>query len=516
MVTVNVRRGLVWIGGGLLYGLALPPWDYDVCSWVALVPLLVATDRADGRQAFIDGALGGIAASWAVGWWIPAAAARFFSAGIWASAAAMTCVYVSIFGLIFGTFAFVVARCASGSRSVRCLLAAATWTALEFWRAYGLGQPWGLLGYTQHARLGLIQLAALTGVYGVSFVVVLGNAVVAECVRAWRSGAGWCEIVRPACAALVIVCAPQMFGQLMLAAPDLTNTNRIALIQTNVPPALHWTKTYEHRQLTAHLEATSRLLAREAPALVVWPEHALPFDLESEPLIFQELLALARRQHTDILLGAPRYADSREYNTAWLLPGDGKPASFYDKQRLVPFAEAGPLGRLLPTDPSAGTMDVTPGNEAGILRGFTTLGISICHEVLHADLALAGVRRGATVLVNIANDGWLDSIGDGASRQHFAMSIFRAVETRRYLVRSATTGISGIVDPYGRVVAALDTRVAGTLVGGVVPSTVITPYVRYGDVFATGCVGAVLGWLLVEYAARRRRQAALVPADAPA
>src|SRR5262249_44271923 len=127
------------------------------------------------------------------------------------------------------------------------------------------------------------------------------------------------------------------------------------------------------------------------------------------------------------------------------------------------------------------------GDEAVLLKSFLPLGVSVCHELLFPEVIAASVAEGAALLVNVSNDGWLDGGAGIASRQHFAMAVFRAVETRRYLVRAATTGVSGIVDPYGAVVDALPPGASGTLVASVAGRTAMTPYVRFGDVFALAC-----------------------------
>jgi apolipoprotein N-acyltransferase len=116
------------------------------------------------------------------------------------------------------------------------------------------------------------------------------------------------------------------------------------------------------------------------------------------------------------------------------------------------------------------------------------MGVSVCHEVLFPDLAARAVAAGAALLVNVSNDGWLDPATGVASRQHAAMAVFRAVETRRWLARAATTGISAVVDPYGRVVASVPPDTPGLLQARVMPRTDLTPYVRLGDAFAAGCV----------------------------
>ncbi|HSV07272.1 MAG TPA: apolipoprotein N-acyltransferase, partial [Candidatus Binatus sp.] len=144
----------------------------------------------------------------------------------------------------------------------------------------------------------------------------------------------------------------------------------------------------------------------------------------------------------------------------------------------------------------------TPGTSPGVLQGFVPLGVSICHEILYPELLRDDVRAGAALLVNVSNDGWVDGGHGTAAPQHLAMATFRAVETHRYLARAATTGISAIIDPYGRVLAQLGTGKAGVVVAPVAGRTELTPYVRLGDAFAFGCA------LLAVAALRSRRRVA--------
>jgi apolipoprotein N-acyltransferase len=170
-----------------------------------------------------------------------------------------------------------------------------------------------------------------------------------------------------------------------------------------------------------------------------------------------------------------------------LITATGHYGGHYDKQRLVLVAEANPLR---PSSSNASIEDpreFTAGEGPGVLQSFVPVGVSICHEVVFPELFGRAVHAGAELLVNVSNDGWLDPERGTGARQHFAMAAFRAVETRRYLVRAATTGISGVIDPFGRVVTSLDFATRGALVVPVAGLSGLTPYVRLGDVFAFGC-----------------------------
>src|SRR5437870_103764 len=189
------------------------------------------------------------------------------------------------------------------------------------------------------------------------------------------------------------------------------------------------------------------------------------------------LAARAARQRADLLFGAPRSEAGHTYNSVRLITAAGRNGGYYDKQRLVLGAEANPLAAA--TDaPSESARQFSAGSGPGVLQSFVPLGVSICHEVLFPELSARAVGAGAALLVNVSNDGWLDGGSGVASRQHFAMAAFRAVETRRYLVRAATTGVSGVIDPYGRVVASLGPGEAGVVTASAAGRSALTPYAR--------------------------------------
>jgi apolipoprotein N-acyltransferase len=206
-------------------------------------------------------------------------------------------------------------------------------------------------------------------------------------------------------------------------------------------------------------------------------------------MLAAQLSSLAMRHRTDLIFGGPRSDASLVFNSVRLISSRGLNAGQYDKQRLVLLAEANPFASAAPVSESP--QEFAVGSTPGVLRGGSwRLGVSICHEILFPDVVSRSVEDGADVLVNVSNDGWLDGGSGVASRQHFAMAVFRAVETRRYLVRAATTGVSGVVDPYGRITKALPPGTGGVLTASVAGRTALTPYVRFGDAFAFFCLAA--------------------------
>ena len=483
-------RALLVLAGAGLYALALPPFDCSCLAWLTLVPLLLVVPGGSVRQAFASGLLYGFGFGWMVTGWAAPAAARYFALGLPLASLALSVFYLLVSAPTFALFAAgAAALLRVGSGHAGRLAVAALWVATEVVRGRFIGQPWGLLGYTQHAHTGLIQVAAVTGVYGVSFLLVLGNLALAEALE--RLGAGHPRMaLRPLVLPGLLVGTIWLGGAMLEARGPAGGfaARPVAIVQTNIAPAFRWTRVYSDRQVMAHAEATFGLSAALHPALVVWPENAVPRYLEGEPTLAAQLGDLAVRRGADLLFGTPRYEDGRTYNSVRLITAAGRSGGHYDKQRLVLLAEATPLLSTLPAGPDESPRQFSAGTGPGVLQSFLPLGVSICHEILFPEMVGRTVRAGAELLVNVSNDGWLDGGHGIASRQHFAMAAFRAVEARRYLVRAATTGVSGVIDPYGRVVDSLGPGAAGVISTSVAGRNTMTPYVRLGDAFAFSCM----------------------------
>ena len=255
-----------------------------------------------------------------------------------------------------------------------------------------------------------------------------------------------------------------------------------------MPPAFTWTRGYAEQQLRANLRVSATLPRDLRPALILWPENSLSLYLENEPMIARELERLAATTGADVLVGAPRREGDRTFNSVRLVRADGARGAHYDKRHLVLFAETPALGGPPPVEPGESPRAFAAGETPGVLPSFVPLGVSICHEILYPEVVTDPVRGGAAVLVNVANDGWLDGGLGVGSRQHVAMATLRAVEARRYLVRAATTGVSVIVDPWGRIRTTGPTGAVGVFTGTVAPRRDLTPYVRFGDAFAGACL----------------------------
>jgi apolipoprotein N-acyltransferase len=511
LVDVAGRIIAVIFGAGL-FALALPPFDHAALAWLTLVPLLVAVRGRTARSGLGYGILYGCAFGWTVTGWSVQAVERYFGFGTPLTVLAMSVFYAVVSAPTFGLFGAGAARLLGAhGRAIRQLAVPALWVAGELLRGRLVAQPWGLLGYTQHGHPGLLQIAAVTGVYGVSFVLAFGNVALLEAIAAPPGRQRLRALAIPMALVAAVWTAGAAFAYRGVIGGFAAHP--VAIVQTNLAPAYEWTRAHADRQLLSHVQATMRLPKDPSPALIVWPENAITHYLESDTMIAGSLSQLARARHADLLFGAPRYESGRTYNSIRLLRGDGREGSYYDKQHLVLFAESG-LGADPPADAETESpRSFSAGTRPGVLQSFVPVGVSICHEIVYPELIGDEVRAGAAMLVNVSNDGWLDAGTGAAGRQHFAMAVLRAVETRRYLVRAATTGISGVIDPYGRVIATIAPNTSGVITTSVAGRATLTPYVRLGDTFAFSCLFAAtlaLAWRPVR--AFWRRHPTPVPA----
>ena len=490
---------LATLASSVLYGLSFPPAALRSLAWVALVPLLVALRLARSAAAALFLAwVWTVVMAYVVGDWFPRAVSAYYEQP-----------FLVGLGLFFGVSTFMAAAeymafaVAYRSLAVRPsvmlpLAAAAAWVAAEFGRVELLtGNPWALAGYSQIGIAPIVQIADVAGVYGVTFTLLVVNASLAELWLARRAGQARRRALAGLGLAAGMVALVVGYGLTRLAWPPgpapAARAVPIAIVQGNLDLGAQWRPELYGENLDIYLRLTYQALRERKPALIFWPESAMTFFLDEEPLYRKAIARVVSAPGVQLIAGGPRETDSRPpayYNSAFLLTQDGTIVASYDKQRLLPFAEYFPLGGLdLLRRRFARVREFTPGAPAPPLPTAAGAGgVTICNEAMFPDTSAARVRAGAEYLVNLANDTW---VGD----RKFAAIVFdtvtlRAVEQRRYLVRASTSGPSGIIDPLGRVVAATLPDTRGTLSGTVKPGGRRTFYCRVGDLFAVLCTGA--------------------------
>jgi len=500
--------------GGALYAAAFPPYGHDVTAWIALVPLLALLARASAGGAFVAGATYGAVFFAAIVPWVVGAVAGYFNAGVVAAIAfgALICaLFVS--GWV-GLFAVAARRLLRRGRWHAFVGIPALWVGYELARAtLFTGLPWELLGHSQWQRLSLVQVADLGGVYAVSFVIAAVNVGVYLTLRTAARTARACRLVRaaaPLAIALGLVAACVGYGAWRIDATTRTlpqSTATLALVQGNVPASWRWERSNAERSLLAYVTLSRRVIAESHPDLLVWPEYAVTLYPQHDVASLPALQDLARRTAGGLVFGGPRVEDGarmRYFNSAYHVATTGTLAA-YDKIRLVPFAEYRPLAfdEALAAD---GDSEFTAGTESTVFpTAIGRFGVLICYEVIFPDLARRLTRAGAEILVNISNDAWVDRAGLGAGMQHLSISVFRAIENRRFVARAAASGISGFIDPVGRPFGLLEADRSGVALGEVSARRDLSVYTRIGDVFALGCI--VVGAALVLPQRRRRRDA---------
>ena len=405
------------------------------------------------------------------------------------------------------TFAVVLWLCLRRFGRDAMLLAPCCWVASEVGRVYLFtGFPWLLLGYSQTSVLPVAQAASVVGVLGVSALVAWVNAVLALVHverRRWPVAAATAVL-------LVLVIAA---GGARVRAGTLTRAGepvRVAAVQGNIAQGEKWDPARRDAILDRYIRLTGRA-ADAGASVVVWPESATPFTFTGDPRA-ERVRAVARERSVHLVFGSTDIVwrgDPEYFNAAVVVDPEGETAAVYHKQHLVPWGEYVPLADLLffaaPLVENVGAF--TAGSDPDPLPlGPHRIGIAICYEIIYPELVRAFVARGGQLLATVTNDAWFGR--SSAPHQHFQMAVMRAIEGGRYLVRAANTGISGVVDPYGRVLARTALFETDVLTADVRWLDHATIYARVGDSVAWGCVVVTCAALAAAVGRRRPRQRA--------
>ena len=544
MAISRARLILLACASGLLYPLSFPAFDLGILAWFALVPLHIAVEYVSPGRAFRFGWLAGTLAFTGSMFWVITAMHMYGKVPL--PIAAMVMLLLTIYlGLYVAIYAGGLSWIRLSFPTLGFLPAPFLWVTLELIRTYFLsGLPWALLGYSQYQWLPIIQLADHFGVYGVSFLLVLVNAALAETIiwsiKAYRGfqirSFPWPSFVAAAGGFGVAL----LYGTTLMNAADHTpmRTLSIGVVQPNVEQAQKWDVAFRRETMERYDRLTAGL--GDDLDLIVWPEAATPFVFEMEPLYRSLVTDMARRAGAPLLFGSPalrRYPDGKPFllNSAYLLATDGQILGRYDKQHLVPFGEyipfhhsllffldklvegigdfeAGPGSTLLMYKPREKT---PPMAAAATVPDFhVKFGVVICYEVIFPNLVRQFAANGADFMVTITNDAWFGP--SSAPYQHFGMVVFRAVENRVAFARAANTGISGFIDPYGHISQQSSIFTQETLKHTISVGHQPTFYAQYGDLFAYACAILTALLCLTGYFSQHTEPAGGEPASRPA
>ncbi|MGA2729218.1 MAG: apolipoprotein N-acyltransferase [Terracidiphilus sp.] len=529
----------LWAAAGLSAGLLelpfplagpMPPWR-GIFAWFGLVPLLWAIlsptqfeSPRPMRRAFLLSYVCGFL--WYCGncYWVRDTMSRYGDMPPLAPTSLLIA-FSLVLGLYLGVFGLSVmlVRRATGSARIALAAAPVLWTALELAAARITSVPWDQLGYSQVDNGLINQLAPWTGVYGISFVLVAVNSLVAgSLVLSGRRE-------RFASAAVGVLLLIVGWAGVFLPGPSAPSSATAVLIQPNLDvgsedawPGAEWQRHMDQFVKLAEEQCKTYIAGipqTGAPAgeivcppypthpdLVAWPESPAPFA-EQDPRFQQGMASIARTVQAPLVVGSvgmdasPQDQTWRDYNSAMIVGADGVRIGRYDKIHLVPFGEYIPFKDLLffAHKLTGRVAEFTRGKEREVfhLNGHR-YGVFICYEAVFADEVRQFARLGAEVLVNISDDGWY---GDtSAPWQHLNMARMRAIENRRWVLRDTNNGVTAAIDPYGRVRQSIPRHRTDALPALYGFRDDITFYTEYGDVFAWAC--AILAVGIVGWASR--------------
>ncbi|NNE85665.1 MAG: apolipoprotein N-acyltransferase [Alphaproteobacteria bacterium] len=503
------RRTALAILLGALSALALPPWYFVplvIPSFAGLLWLLDAAAQSPRprRAAFVTAWLFGaghfvVGVHWIVepflvnaarhGWLIPFALAGMAGG-------------LALFPALAGLVTALLTRRFALAGVARALTFAALWVLLEWVRSWLFtGFPWNLMGYVWAATPEVMQAAAFAGIFGISLLTVVAGAMPA--VLGSGSGRGMSSVVAVLLFTVAMPAAIWAGGAMRLDSAPVYDPNdttamvpgvRLRLVQANIPQRQKWQPQLRAGHLQRHI-ALSQQASSNPPTHVIWPETAAPFFLASDAVV-RAAVATAVPRDGVLITGAPRRSsetgDAQFWNAAHGITGDSQIVASYDKAHLVPFGEYVPLRGVLPLDklvPGQGDFTAGAGRQTIAFPGLPSVSPLICYEAIFPGAAARSDDRPGWLL-NLTNDAWFGTFA--GPQQHFAIASTRAVEEGLPLVRAANTGISAIVDPYGRPVAMLGLGVEGVIDSGLPRALeAATPFARWGNAIPAGLLAMV-------------------------
>lgn len=513
---------------GVLLALCFPPFNFGGLVWVALVPLICAIwfgkrwEKNDDWRRFLLGYITGLGYFLGSFHWI------FTVTGAgWLA----LCLYLSIYPALWATFVGWAATPQQSPFEAQpvwmkswnnlwiSILAAALWTSLEWVRGeLFTGFGWNGLGIALHENVALIQITDITGVGGLSFMLVMVNMIIVITFKRLRVEIGRHKLRPHYDFSLTVAMVAVVFGygvRQFFATPPETEALNVAIIQANVPILEKRDPAREKEILDLHVKLTEAATATN-PDLIVWPEAATPKPLFQDQGTWDTVRKLAEEFDGDFLTGTVHLNRPQEgdFNSVALLTNHAKDGQMYHKVHLVPFGEYVPMrnsfplfawivGDLVPDD-----FDFGPGPKVlKMSKKPFNIGALICFEDTVGDLARKFVEQGAQIFITVTNDGWF--LKSAGSQQHLVNALFRCAETKTPMVRAANTGVSCVIDRFGQVKNVLQDESGSTFIQGFFTRPVDVPkvasktfYVQYGEVFSFFCMGLVVLGGAVKFARR--------------
>ncbi len=480
------------VASGVLLFFSFPKFGFGIFAWFSLVPLLYVLRGKSLSEGILIGFITGLVCNIGIIYWVTIVVVKYgylpFYLGVLVMLllAVYLSVYVSIFsaGVIFFR----------GRGIPEIISAPLLWTCLEYGKSnFFTGLPWENLAYSQYLNTSLIQIADITGIYGITFLVVFINCVLYDLIFVHTKKR---KVLSEVVIGCVLVALVLSYGVLRIDSLRETlkdaRSVKVALIQGNIDQSIKWNPRYQSETLNTYRDLSLGALQSEG-GLIVWPETAVPLFFQNVDDNHRDILRIAKKSKSYLLFGSPSFVreegETHLLNSAYLISPAGNVVGKYDKVHLVPYGEYVPFRSFFPFLEKlvVGAGDFCSG------RGYYPLemngekvGVLICFESIFPEISREYRKRGASLLVNITNDAWFGK--SSAPYQHLSMAVFRAVENRLCLVRAANTGISAIIGPTGKIISKTGLFERTSFTGTVQFINHKTFYSRYGDLFALLCL----------------------------
>ena len=493
---LDKNKNLKWnilfaILSGALLILSFPKYGWGFVAWFAFIPLLFALHRVTSiKQAILLGFITGVVGYTGIMYWIVYVVVNYGYLPIYLGIIIMLLLacYLSVYLAIFAAGIIYFRR-----KIPLYLIAPVLWICLEYCKSQLLtGFPWENLGYSQYLNLYLIQFADILGVFGLSFLIILVNVSLFEIITKRSKH----EYMIVAIVSMILVCV-YIYGIFRINNIDklmqdpLVPSIEVSLIQGNIDQSIKWNENFQKETLNIYEDISLKNIPVSG-GLIVWPETAVPFNFQDENDLRKQIKNLSIKTKSNFIFGSMSYSRRSHhvdfYNSAYLLSPEGEVKGRYDKVHLVPYGEYVPLRNVFPfiKGLTAGIGDFSTGDGYSPLSSAgRKIGVLICYEGILPFATRMYKKESAEILVNITNDAWFGTTS--APYQHLSMTIFRAVETRLYLVRAANTGISAIIDPRGHIVEQTNIFQKDALKGKVKFLKIPTFYAEYGDILVSVC-----------------------------
>lgn len=487
------------VASGILLFLSFPKYGSGYLVWIALIPLFWAMREAISvRQGLLLGFITGMVCNIGLIYWITYVVVNYGYLPIYLGIILMFLLacYLSLYTALFAAGIIFFRQ-----KIALYFAAPVLWICLEYCKSYFLtGFPWENLGYSQYLNHYLAQFADVSGVFGLSFLIVLVNATLFEVIVKKTKKEFILTI-----AVILIIAGILIYGINRSKYVDTVLQNaagiEVSLIQGNIDQSIKWNDNFQKETINIYEQLSLQNIPAKG-SLIVWPETALPFNYQDVNNFQKQVRDISLKTKSWFIFGTTSYEKSKTdtdyYNSAYLLSPAGEIKGKYDKVHLVPYGEYVPLRNIFPfiRKLTAGMGDFRAGTGYHpLMMDNKKIGILICYEGILPFATRTYKKEGAELLVNITNDAWFGSTS--APFQHFSMAVFRAIETRLYLVRAANTGISAVVDPQGKIVAQTNIFEKVSLKENIKYSSIQTIYTKYGDVLVFVCFILIFFYILI-------------------